>query len=253
VNPALSMPRDWDLFALLGPPLLLFFAALLLHSDDTIPAAPLHGTTLAFGVFTIAAVALNAWAGAVSVRLERVGEHVFRTYHSGSSYILNVAQMMEPDTARAIARRIGTLRRLEPSVVGEDLEYAHLVTRVGDLYLGHNEVGEATKWRERAVAIAPHHDDLLLWLADCYLRLGRSEEAQREIDLVMKRNPRNSEALIIAAMAAVRQHRLDDAVTYLERAHAVKPGDGEVEALLARVRAQAARAAQASIAPASRD
>src|SRR5207249_11099252 len=122
LNPALSMPRDWDVYSLLGGPLLLFLATVLAHGDERVPSAPIHGTALAFGVFSVGFFALNAWPAGLSLRLEDVGEHVFKTYHSNASYII------------VSARRIATVERRAPGVVGEGGEYGHLVVIVASTY-----------------------------------------------------------------------------------------------------------------------
>lgn len=241
LNPALAMPRDWDLYALMGPPLLVFFAALLAHSDDSTQAAPVHGTTLAFAVFAVAFFGLNASPTGLSTRLENVGEHVFRTYHAGASYIINVAQGMEPDTARALARRIATIERLTPYRTGEDDEYTHLISKVAGIYLERGDLHSGVRWMERAVAVSPQDDNLTLYLADYYLRAQRTEDAQRRVGALLLRSPRNLQALLLAAVAAAQKQHFVESLAYLERAQAVTPENRDIASWIENARRNLAR------------
>ena len=235
LNPALSMPRDWDLYALLGPPLLLFLTAILAGSDTRVPSDRVFGMILGFGVFTAASFALNAAPGPLSARLERTGEHVYRSYYAGSSYIINVAQGMERDTTRAIARRIATIERLAPPRT-PDPEYAHLMSRVADLFKSRDDLPEAARWMERAVAVSPADDNQALWLSDYYLRTGRTSDAWQRINKILGRDPRNVQALILGAIASAQTKDFTSALRYLERAKALAPQNPQIDEWIAGVR-----------------
>ena len=233
LNPALSMPRDWDLYALLGAPLLLALAAVLAHSRNVVPVGPVCGAVLAFGVFTGAGAALNASPARLSVRLEPVGEHVFRTYHAGSGYMVDVAQAMEPDTSRQIARREASLARLQP--VGADAEYMHLVVRLVELYRARGDYVACVQWMERAARIDPHDGGLALRLADGYLHVGDVERAKSLTDAILAAKPRLFEALFLRAIAAVKERNYEEARSYLERVRQLRPDDPNVRTWIAEV------------------
>jgi tetratricopeptide (TPR) repeat protein len=225
------MPRDWDLYALLGPPLLLAMAAMLTHSRDQIPIGPVCGAVLAFGVFTCAGAALNASPARLSVRLEGVGEYVFRTYYAGSSNIINVAQAMEADTTRQIARREASIARLRPVGAG-DVEYTHLLVRVVALYKARGDDAASVRWMERAMRIDPGNEDLALQLADGYLMLGDPERAKSLANAILIRDPNHFDALVIRAIAAAQERNFDEARACLERARWLRPDDPGVRSLI---------------------
>ncbi len=228
LNPALSMPRDWDVYSLLGASLLLFFATTLAYGDDRIPSAPTYGTALAFGVFSVGFFALNASPSRLSLHLEDVGEHVFRTYHANAGYLIDSAQSMEPDSVRALARRLATARRLAPAAVGEDGEYTHLLVSLASGYRQQGDRKDAIAWMERAAAIAPHDVNLALWLSDYYLWARETEKAKQRIAALLKMDPRNVNALVQGAAADAQQRNFEGALAYLERARAVAPGDPDI-------------------------
>lgn len=239
LNPALTMPRDWDLYALMGWPLLFFFATLLVHSNDRVAWQPVLASTMAFGVFTVAACALNATPGPLSRRLEAIGEHSFRNYHVGSSYVINMAQSMEPDTVQAIARRIATIERLAPWRVGEDGEYAHLLFVLGQAYVSRKQFDQGAVWLERATATTPQNDAIRARLADCYLKAGRSAEAKASIRILLENHPARFDVLIQAAIAAEMSHEYPEALGYLRRAERIRPKDPMVASWIASIEAKA--------------
>lgn len=239
VNPLLSMPRDWDLYALLAGPMLLFFSAVLAHSDDSaVPAEATHGATLGFVAFSVGFWIMNASPSALSLRLEAVGEHIFRTYHTNASYLIGSAQGMESDTSRGLARREATVRRLAPVVVGEDEEYTHLLTMLASAYRERGDRVRALFWVRRATAVAPSDLNLSLYLADYLLWAERPAEAQECVAAILRKDGANFSALVLGAIAAARLDDLDVALNYLVRADAVSPHDADVTKWIADIKAR---------------
>lgn len=237
VNPALSMPRDWDLFGLSAAPLLLLLATLLTHADAAaIPRPRVHGTALAFSGFAAAFWVLNASPARLSERLEDVGEHVFRTYHTNASYLIGTAQGMDPDTARAIARRQATLERLAPHAVGEDREYTHLLLMLASLHRERGDRAQTLAWAERATTVAPGDRNLALWYADHLLWAGEPDRARARVEAVLEADPANVNALMLGALAAAQRNDAAGAMRYLERAQRLAPGDAEIASWIATIR-----------------
>jgi len=245
VNPLLSMPRDWDLYALLGAPLLIFLAAIVGTLDERMEADPrtLAGSALAFSVFSVAFFALNATPSMLRPRLEQVGEHIFMTYHTNASYLILTAHGMDPDTTASLARREETIRRLEPKILGEDAEYTHLVATLASLYRERGQRKEAVYWSERAAALAPSDSNLALTSADYLLWANDIDRASRRIADILERHPNNFDALVLAAIAGARREDYAAALGYLERAHAITPSDPDVPIWEANLKAKLGRKA----------
>jgi hypothetical protein len=245
VNPLLSMPRDWDLFALIGAPLLVFLAALMAAMVDRPGPAPhtAEGTALAFSVFSVAFYVLNASPALLGPRLEQVGEHIFRTYYTNASYLIVTAQGMDPDTTRSIARRLDTIRRLKPSVVGEDEEYTHLLSTLASVYRARGLRKEAVYWAERATVIAPGDSSLALTSADYLLWADDLDRADQRIARILEAHPSNYDALVLGAIASARRENYSSALAYLQRARLVAPRDPDLPIWEANMRARLARQA----------
>ena len=242
LNPALSLPRDWDLYAVLAGPLLVFASAVLLHShEDRIPRASALGTAMAFGVFAVAFWVLNASPAALSRRLQDVGEYVFRTYHTSSSFLIESALMMEPDANRKLLRRVESAVRLKGVAVRDDEEYSHLLSEIARAYRARGDRDQAVKWAEEAAACAPNDVSLSLWLADYLLWAEHPQRAGESLSRLLDRDPRNVEALVLAAVASAIQDDLDATLRYLERASAIAPNNRDVIEWTALARKKLAR------------
>jgi hypothetical protein len=240
VNPLLSLPRDWDLFALAGAPLLFFLAAVLAHCDeDAVPFAAPFGAGAAFCVFTAAFWVLNVSPDRLSPRLEQVGEHVFRTYHTSGSYLLGTAQGMDPDTTRSIRRRLATIERL--TLVPGDEESTHLLMMLAATYRAREDRANAVRWVDRAAANVPGDRNVALFRADYLLWADRPQDAVRGLDDILASDPGNFDALVLAAGAAADEAQYDRALAFLARAAAVRPADPDVATWAANVRARKSR------------
>jgi len=236
VNPGLSMPRDWDMFALLGPPLLLLLVAVFLYSRENTSKHQALGTSLAFGVFSVAFWVLNASPRPLSARLETVGEYVFTTYYTSSSYILNKAHAMEPELALQTKRRERVIRRLAKHVVEEDVEYTNLLTTLARMYRDQGDLSRGAYWCEQAVRVSPNDANAALWLINTYLLDGRVKDARPHLDRLVAASPKDPDVLTLSAVAASQEGNLEGALDYLEAAKRARPADPKIDAWLSDVR-----------------
>ena len=76
---------------------------------------------------------------------------------------------------------------------------------------------------ERALAGAPHRPDVLLRLADAYIRVGRWDDAVAAYERAMRADPRNLEAAFYAALAYTRLRRDEEGMRAYDRAIALSP------------------------------
>ena len=102
---------------------------------------------------------------------------------------------------------------------------------------GQRKFAEATVLYKEVLAGDPDMTDVWLQLAEVYVRQGMSEDAVRAFGEAIRRNPRDSGALIGAAAALLRLGRLDDARKHGELAVAGAPaGAHEILAKIALAR-----------------
>ena len=98
---------------------------------------------------------------------------------------------------------------------------------IGMAYLGRDVPGDALVHFVRALEIDPRHIPSALGAGRSDLRLGRWAAALAQADGVLAREPRNSAALFVAAVATARLDRPDEALVILRQAVALAPDDAE--------------------------
>jgi len=98
---------------------------------------------------------------------------------------------------------------------------------IGMAYLGRDVPGDALVHFVRALEIDPRHIPSALGAGRSDLRLGRWAAALAQADGVLAREPRNSAALFVAAVATARLDRPDEALVILRQAVALAPDNAE--------------------------
>ena len=185
VDPQLSMERDWDIICLFGAPLLFFIAAVMLHwKQKKLPIMELFIITLIGGLASLGFYTVNASSEMVSHRVEDLGEYAYRTYYTESCNLISAGELMEKEPMRQLKRRIEMIDELAPYVVGEDKEYARLLTRIAVVYLTMHDDTDAVTWMDYAYNLAPHDVDVYQSYelfcqtrGDSYLLKKKSEKA----------------------------------------------------------------------------
>jgi adenylate cyclase len=119
-------------------------------------------------------------------------------------------------------------------------------------YSGNDHVDDGLEAANRALALNPTIAEAHLPRAWHLAMLSRDKEAEAEIEMALKLNPDSWEVNKEAARIYYRQHRLEDATCYLEKASALAETDfhsrGMLSALyLARGNLEAARACAANV------
>ncbi len=231
LNPALTMPRDWDLYGLLLAPILIGFATLLAHSAGTGRRSATGPAVLALGLVSAWGFGINAGTDRLSHRLEAWGEHAYRTYYAGSSFLITVGQKMETDWARQLARREGSLSRLTPWEDSEDFEYAFLLSGAGAT---HSRVGDnltAAERFEEALVRTAHLASLRMELAALYLHEGLPEKALPHLLVITDSQPSNMRTLVMAATAAIQVGDAERARRFLAQGARVAPDHEGLKAL----------------------
>lgn len=122
---------------------------------------------------------------------------------------------------KAITELAGRLARTDDSVPLHDL-LARVYERAG-------EPTQALSTLERAWAKQPQSQGLAYVLASAYQRSGRWQRAVEVMRQVLKRHPRNAQALNFIGYALVAHGtEFDEARRLLERARSIEPGSSEI-------------------------
>src|ERR671918_2245341 len=117
----------------------------------------------------------------------------------------------------------------------ESLAFAQLA----DLYRKAGRTGDAVGLCREGLRRWPHYTTARLILAKTLLAEGQPDAALDELAGVLQTSPNDVQCHRLAAEVHRRAGRIDAAVTHLERAVGLDPGDRESSALLSLLRADA--------------
>jgi len=134
----------------------------------------------------------------------------------------------DPALAAAIRRQEERLQR-DPA----SLAFAQLA----DLYRKAGRTADAITVCREGLARFPHYTTARLILAKAYQADGDAERALTELGAILEVSPRDVQPHRLAAEIHRRCGRLDQAVSHLESAVALDPGDRESRSLLGLLRA----------------
>lgn len=123
--------------------------------------------------------------------------------------------------------------------LAEQAQKGHLPTLLwrAELFLEKHDPGHAEEVTREALALAPHHPDALVWLAE--VRLVQAfdfDEAERLARLALEVNPKHARAHAVLAGVALRDMELELADQRIKAGLEGRPGDLELLSLAAAVR-----------------
>ena len=225
LNPALSMPRDWDLYGLLAAPIVVWCVVVLSHGKDSGPMRSLWALALCAGLFTSAGYWVNSRPQYISHRLEDIGEHVYRTYYSGSAYMIQSGQKLEADLDKQIERREATLARLKPWDGVDDFEYASLLASAGAVYSRSGDNIAAAEKFAQAVRATRHMPLLQLELSRLYLHEGLPERSLQNTLSYLKHHPASVAVMQLGAEAALAAGDAEYCTRFVTQGLVHAPGD----------------------------
>jgi tetratricopeptide (TPR) repeat protein len=108
---------------------------------------------------------------------------------------------------------------------------------LGLAYERSGEPGRARRFYSEAAASAPDYPDVQVGLARLDLREGHPDESLSRTQRVLQRHPENTDALLVAGLAALRLSRLDDAKKWLTHASSLSASDPDIRRALSKVAA----------------
>jgi tetratricopeptide (TPR) repeat protein len=115
----------------------------------------------------------------------------------------------------------------------KDRKNADAWYKLGQVDLALGELGESAGALQRAVQLDPSNTDAAGKLADIYFAASMMDGSRRQEDLgevrsiakdLLKRNPHSYDGLRLTGYIAMADRRLPDAVTSLEQANQIRPG-----------------------------
>lgn len=233
LNPSIGFPFDWDLMAVVSPPL-LYLAVLLVAREgreETVPApAPAWlAALLLLGLGTATVFAVNADATAVSQRVEDMGVWLHRTYYGNSHYRLSGNASAVADPARQERERARVLERLRPQTYPEDREVAFLWEKLGLLRMDRRDHPAALAAYREALRLEPGRWSRLKnagWLETV---AGDEARGLAELQEYLEHAPKDAEVWRHLGTVHARAGRSEDARQAWRRALDLDPDGPEAD------------------------
>jgi tetratricopeptide (TPR) repeat protein len=129
----------------------------------------------------------------------------------------------------------GAIRRQEERLAKDPTSLAF--AQLADLYRKAGRTREAVTLCREGLQRYPHYTTARLILAKTQLAEGDLDGALTEIEAILQVSPKDVQCHRLAAEVHRRRGRIDVAVSHLERAVALDPGDRESSTLLGLLRA----------------
>jgi tetratricopeptide (TPR) repeat protein len=194
MNPTLSIGRDWDIYSLIYPPLLLslFVVALAISkSADWSTAVSQYASrsALAFGLLALPAIIVNVSPSLIASKLFDLSDHVYRTYYAGSHYLMSAGLETAGNNDRAtkLAKLVQSIRTVHQGVADED--GAGMLMWRAKLYLEEQQLDSAYLLLKEAHAWDPRQLAVLVSLETVSKALGDTAATYSYLQELVKRDP----------------------------------------------------------------
>ncbi len=147
LHPYLSMPRDWDMYAVVAAPVMFAGISFIADNMGNKHAELLCRAALPW-IFVLAVLSnsiilVNSEPQAVRKRVRSIGVWVFRSYHGDSSFLINVGCKRIPDLNEEISERERIITVLEPFVQPNDMEFSFLEQKLAEAYYLNGQLSES--------------------------------------------------------------------------------------------------------------
>jgi hypothetical protein len=200
-NPLLSMPMDFDLFSLAAP-FLLFFAFFILEELQTESLAKsIAGPLIGISILSIAIFLCNHQKDSLSLRMESVGKHIFKTYWIRSAGDIQLGlNLVNDQPEEYITRSMAIVNELEPfALMGNDLEYATLLWSVGKKYRKQNDYSNSLNFHLKSLNYSTNVPANYIGLTESnYLLENYTKAYLYSLKLIEFNYPNHKKALEIA-------------------------------------------------------
>jgi tetratricopeptide (TPR) repeat protein len=231
-NPVLTMPRDWDLF-MLPAPALLVYTLVLLPQTPQVPARQCIGPAFALVVLSLPAFVVNARPGATAERLRMVGKHAYHTYYFGSAYIVQKgANLIDRDPDWKLRYRVQTVEDLRPYAAEKDPEFGMLAARAAELFEQRGDDELATRYYRDALSVTPEGSGYDYLRAGFLFKLGHFDEAYGYARAAADSAREDPDTQMLAITCAIRAEDPEGIVTYSRRFLDLVPGHAAVRNVL---------------------
>ncbi len=239
LNPLMSMPLDWDLYALVAVVLLSFLLVLVRQVQFNMPRIHLVGMSVGLSLFCLPAFVINSNPQMLSERLECLGSHMFNTYWYRSFECLNQShELIKDDPKQYLSRQQNLIKKLEARAVpGSDLEYANLLMKLGSYYMEHEkEYQNALRYFKESEKYYDNHGENLTNLLKTHFYLGEFDRAHEYSNKLLEfKYPNEQKAYDIAIHCALEAELYDTAKKHCDNYLKQWPEDKTIASIKSRL------------------
>jgi hypothetical protein len=205
VDPYLTMARDWDLFSLIAPPILVLGVLLLAQAQATLAhARGLLGLAFALVGLQATFIVVNHSKERVHARQLEVAQHIFMSGEVGGSYVvrhtLDALPITPPKRLSALEAQLKILSPYETKVNKPD--FGLLYQYGGSLGFACQDYQRALKNYQLAYERLPGRTDILEDLGVVELNLGYFDRALSHAVQAINANSKHSTIWQVGFVAA---------------------------------------------------
>jgi hypothetical protein len=242
IDPKLSMPRDWDLFAFAGIPLMILAGHYFLTESYRDPLSRqiiILAVALGFLVLIPRAFALTD----SDIAIRHLRNYLALDVKKGDAarYLLynyykehgdpEAAEKELRDWERDFPER-GLVIQAQDSLESGNYDYAMNLARqavehnpiysepyaiIGTIFLARHKLDSAAFYDEIAVGLNPYSVIYFIDLGLVRMRMNQYSEAQDTFESALKLDPRSAGAILSLAQLSVRQQEVDKSFMYARR------------------------------------
>lgn len=215
-TPMLSMPFDWDLYAIMTPLMLIVALLILAEIQDSKYISNISNYIFGIVILATPFLLIHVNKEQLSYRTERIGVHSFNTYWIRSAD--KVLTAFKFDHSQYESRYKNILKELKPQAVkNKDIEYSHLLWNFGKQLRKQKKYKEALKYHTDAQYYNFFNRPNYIGLVECNFMLKDYDKAHEWSKFLLKFNhPNKNKALRIAIHCALESEKVSDAKIYCE-------------------------------------
>jgi len=165
-----------------------------------------------------------------------IGPKIAASKLAGAPVVESTPAETPPPTATGGSPMAGVMQQLATlkAAIAKNPNDADALAQLGDMYMQAAKYPQAAEYLERALAI---HDDaaVRMDLGICYKQMNQPDRALTEFQHSATMAPEQWQPLFNEAIVLVDLHRMDEARTIAAKLQQMRPGDPEVQKLLATV------------------
>lgn len=209
INPLMSLPMDWDLYAMPAIGLGVLVAWQLRQLEVPKLTLGMAAPLAAMWLFCLLPFAVMHQKKAHSWRLQSVAMHVYNTYyiHSGT-YLLFAIQLPDYDNATYLNRSAQLIEKLEANSVGSHNPKLAEVLFDHAFMLSSTDEEKAFATFERGLSFDAQNHQMRAQLANRYLAIGKPEAAYQHAAMLLEiPYPDLRTALLTSIHAAVEANK----------------------------------------------